>query len=92
VDRASNKIAAGIACINDLMAPQGFNKKPKLYINKNLTELRRQVQSVTYKETGKNTTDPFNSDPEGSHWDLLAAFRYAVYTHYRREQAGIAIV
>lgn len=92
VSKASNKIAPGLACINDLFAPQGYDKKPKLMINKNLVELLRQIQSVTYKETGKNGVDPFNSDPEGSHWDLLAAFRYAIYTHHRRSMAGIVIV
>jgi hypothetical protein len=92
VEKANNKVAAGLACINDLLAPQGYDKKPKLYINKNLTELLRQIKSVTYKENGKNTVDPFNKDPEGSHWDLLAAMRYAIYTHFRRQQAGIAIV
>lgn len=91
VSKGVNKIAPGLACINDLLAPQGYNKKPKLYINKNLTELRRQVQSVTYKENS-NGTDPFNKDPEGSHWDLLAALRYAVYTHFRRNLAGITII
>lgn len=92
VSKANNKVAPGIACLNDLMACQGYDKKPKLYINKNLTELRRQVQSVTYKETGRNTTDPFNPDPEGTHFDLLAAFRYAVYTHHRRQMAGTTVV
>lgn len=92
VSKAINKVAPGIACLNDLMAPQGYDKKPKLYINKNLTELRRQIQSVTYKETGKNTVDPFAPDPEGTHWDLLAAFRYVIYTHHRRSMAGITIV
>jgi hypothetical protein len=92
VSKASNKIAPGLACINDLLAPQGFDKKPKLYINKDLTELRRQLQSVTYKETGKNSNDPFNNDPEGSHWDMLAAFRYAIYTHQRRSLAGLTVI
>lgn len=92
VSKASNKIAPGLACINDLFALQGYDKKPKLRINKNLKELLRQIQSVTYKDTGKNGSDPFNSDPEHSHWDLLAAFRYAIYTHHRRAMAGITVV
>lgn len=92
VSKANNKIAPGLACINDLFAPQGYDKKPKLKINKNLKELLRQIQSVTYKETGKTGVDPFNSDAEGSHWDLLAAFRYAIYTHHRRSMAGMVIV
>lgn len=92
VSKAINKVAPGLACINDLLAPQGCNKKPKLYINRNLTELRRQIQSVTYKETGRNTTDPFAPDPENTHWDLLAALRYGVYTHFRRQLAGMAVV
>jgi hypothetical protein len=91
IQRANNKVAPGIACINDLMAPQGYDKKPKLFINKNLGELIRQVKMVTYKES-KSSTDPFERDPEGTHWDLLAALRYAVYTHYIRNLAGIAIV
>jgi hypothetical protein len=91
MDKANNKVAPGLACINTLMAVQGYDKKPKLFINKKLTELIRQIQSVTYKDS-KSTSDPFNKDTETSHWDLLAALRYAVYTHYRREQAGLTVV
>lgn len=91
VQKANNRVAPGIACINDLMAPQGMDKKPKLYINKNLGELIRQIRSVTYKDA-KNSVDPFEKDPEGTHWDLLAALRYAIYSHFRREQAGVVIV
>jgi hypothetical protein len=91
IEKANNKIAPGIACINDLMACQGYNKKPKLFINQNLVELIRQIKSITYNGS-KNSTDPFGKDSEGSHWDLIAAFRYAVYTHFRRNQAGIAVV
>jgi hypothetical protein len=91
ISRANNKVAAGLACINDLMALQGYDKKPKLYINRNLTELIRQIKMVTYKDA-KSSSDPFNKDPEGSHWDMLAALRYAIYTHFRRELAGMTIV
>jgi hypothetical protein len=90
VSKGNNRVAPGIACINDLMAVQGLDQKPKLFINKNLGELIRQIRSVSYK-ANTNGTDPFNKDPEGTHWDLLAAMRYAIYTHYRREQAGIII-
>lgn len=91
VSKATNKVAPGIACINDLMAVQGYDKKPKLFINKNLAELIRQIRMVTYKDT-KSSTDPFEKDPDGTHWDLLAALRYAIYTHHRRQQAGIVVV
>ena len=89
--KASNRVAPGLACINNLMAIQGMNKKPKLFINKELGELIRQIRSVTYKE-GKNQVDPFTKDVSGTHWDLLAALRYAVYTYTRQQEAGIAIV
>lgn len=93
VQRANNKIAPSISTINDLFAVQGYDKKPKLYINKELHELIRQIKLVTYKEgVSKNNPDPFSKDPEGTHWDLLAALRYAVYTHHRREQAGVVII
>ncbi len=91
IRKANNKIAPGLACINNLMATQGYDKKPKLYINKNLAELIRQVRMVTYKESSSGT-DPFKKDPEGTHWDLLAAFRYAVYSHFRGQEAGLAIL
>lgn len=91
IQKANNRVAPGIACLNDLMAPQGMDKKPKLYINKNLGELIRQIRSVTYKDA-KNSVDPFEKDPEGTHWDLLAALRYAIYSDFRREQAGVVIV
>ena len=93
VTKAFNRIDAGISTINTLMSPQGYNRKPKLYINKNLGELRRQIMSVTFKEnvSTSNQSDPFNKDPEGTHWDLLAAFRYAVATHYRQQAAGFVV-
>jgi hypothetical protein len=91
IQKANNKVAPGLACINDLLACQGMNKKPKLYINKNLGELIRQIRAVSYKDN-KNSVDPFEKDPEGTHWDLLAAMRYAIYSHFRREQAGVVIV
>lgn len=90
IARASNKVAQGLACLNDLMAEQGMDKKPKLYINKDLGELIRQIRTVSYKDS-KSSTDPFNKDPEGTHWDLLAALRYAIYSHHRQSMAGIAV-
>lgn len=91
VVRANNKVAPGLACLNDLLAPQGMDKKPKLFINKNLGELIRQIRSVNYKDS-KSSTDPFSKDTEGTHFDLLAALRYAVYSHYRGNLAGLTVM
>jgi hypothetical protein len=93
IQKASNKVDASIALINELLAPQGYNKKPKLYINSDLKELIRQIRLITFKDNvSKRSSDPFNKDPEGTHWDLIAALRYAIYTHHRRRLASIAIV
>jgi hypothetical protein len=93
VQKATNKLDASIALLNELFAPQGMNKKPKLYINRELAELIRQIRLITYKDkVSKRSNDPFNKDPERTHWDLIAALRYAVYTDHRRGLAGIAIV
>jgi len=96
ISKASNKVASGLQCINDLFAPQGFNKKPKLYINKNLYELISQISNVEYKN-GSGTTggsgDLFKPPADKSHhWDLIAALRYCIYTHFRQDAAGTVVV
>lgn len=94
IQKGYNKIAAGIAIINELLAPQGINRKPKLYINKNLTELITQIMLISYKnETGPQSSngDPFNKHRE-HHFDLVHAMRYAIVSHYRQNQAAIAVL
>ena len=90
--RANNKIAEGIACLNDLMAPQGLNKKPKLFINKQLVELIAQIQLITYKtDTSTRTSDPFVKHKD-HHFDLVHAMRYAIYSYFKQDLAGEVIV
>lgn len=94
VSKANNKVAPGIGVLNELFQEQGYNKKPKLYINKDLKELIRQLRVIEYKSTAiTGATDPFKTDIEsGTHFDAVHALRYAIYSHFRREQAGVVIV
>jgi len=94
IQKGYNKIAPGIAIMNELFEPQGLNRKPKLYINKNLKELITQIQLITYRnEVGMQTNsgDPFSKHKE-HHFDLIHAMRYAIVTHYRQSQAAITIL
>lgn len=94
IQRGYNKVSPGIAIMNELFEPQGLNRKPKMYINKNLAELITQIQLITYRnETGPqtNTGDPFSKHKE-HHFDLIHALRYAVVTHYRQNQAALTVL
>jgi len=94
INKGFNRISAGIAILNDLMEPQGYNRKPKLFINKNLTELITQMQLITWKnEVGPQTNagDPFSKHKE-HHFDLVHAMRYAITTHYRQSLASMVVV
>ena len=78
---AKNDIAASIKYLNNLMAPTGINHEPRLYIHEDLGELIRQVSRIRYKKgLSKKSNDPFIKDPEGTHWDLIAALRYALFS------------
>lgn len=92
ISKANNKVDAGLQCLNDLMAPQGMNRKPKLYVNKNLHDLILQISNVEYKNgSGRSggTGDLFAPPPDRSHhWDLIAALRYCIYTYHRQSAAG----
>ena len=94
IQKGFNKIAPGIATINNLMEPQGLNRRPKLFINQNLTELITQIQLITYRnEAGPqvNNGDPFSRHKE-HHFDLVHAMRYAIATHFRQSNAALAFV
>jgi len=78
---AKNDVAPSIQYINQLFAPSGINKKPRLYIHEDLVELTRQVSRIRFKPSNtKKSNDPFIKDPEGTHWDLVAALRYALFS------------
>ena len=78
---ADNPVNASIQYINQLLAPTGLNHKPRLYISKELTELQRQLSRVRFKpDISKGSKDPYIKDPKGTHWDLIAALRYAIYS------------
>ena len=95
ISKANNKVAPSLQCINDLLAPQGMNKRPKLFINKNLTDLIHQISNVEYKNGSGVSTDNgelFRPPADKSHhWDLIAALRYCIYSHHRQEAAGLII-
>ncbi len=81
VHPAKNTFLESINYINQLFTPTGADNKPKLYINSNLTELIRQVTRVRWKDKlSKNSKDPFVVDPKKTHWDLIAALRYLLYS------------
>ena len=78
---AKNDIAASIKYINNLLSPTGVNQEPRLYIHESLGELIRQVSRIRYKKViSKKSSDPFIKDPDGTHWDLIAALRYAIFS------------
>lgn len=93
VSKASNKVASGVGILNELFQEQGYNKKPKLFINSKLKELIRQLRIIEYKGTAiTGSNDPFKADIEsGTHFDAVHALRYAVYSHHRQSMAGIAV-
>lgn len=78
---ANNAVQDSIKYINQLLTPTGANNKPKLYFNSELKELLRQVSRVRWKDAAnKSSKDPFIRDTKGTHWDLIAALRYALYS------------
>jgi hypothetical protein len=78
---ANNDVQDSIKYINLLLSPTGANRKPKLYICEDLTEVIRQVSRVMWKDTANKTTkEPYSKDPKGTHWDIIAALRYALYS------------
>lgn len=78
---AKNPVQDSIKYINQLLTPTGANNKPKLFINKRLTEVIRQVSRVQWKnDVSKTSKDPFIKDPKKTHWDFVAAIRYALYS------------
>lgn len=94
IQKGYNKVAAGIAIINELLEPQGLDRKPKLFINKNLKEFITQMQLITYRNgVGQqtNTGDPFTKHKD-HHFDLIHAMRYAIVTYYRQKLAAVAIL
>jgi len=95
--KANNKVGPGLQCLNDLMAPQGMNRKPKLFVSKYLVELIHQISNVEYKNgsgrVGNSGAELFAPPPDRSHhWDLIAALRYCIYTYYRQDAAGSVII
>ena len=82
VTAAKNDVMTSIEYINNLLEPTGVNKLPRLYIHESLGELQRQILRIRFKPTiaGKKAKDPFIPDPEGTHWDMIAALRYALYS------------
>ena len=78
---AKNDVNPSIQYINQLLSPSGVNKEPRLYIHEELGELIRQISRVRFKPvTSKKAQDPFIKDPNGTHWDLIAALRYALFS------------
>lgn len=81
VVNAKNDIKVSLQYLNQLFSPTGANNEPRLFIHEDLKELIRQITRINYKpDTGKTSKDPFIKDPNGTHWDLIAALRYAIYS------------
>lgn len=78
---ANNDVQESITYINQLLVPTGANEKPKLFICSDLTEVIRQISRVLWKAgSNKTSRDPFVPDKMGTHWDIIAALRYGLYT------------
>lgn len=90
---AKNAVQESIKYINQLLTPTGANEKPRLYINSELKELIRQLKRVRWKDSANKTAkDPFSKDPKGTHWDLIAALRYALYSNQHAVAASNVIM
>lgn len=88
----ANDVQESIKYINLLLTPTGANNKPKLYICSDLVEVIRQMSRVMWKtDVAKTSRDPFVKDPKGTHWDLIAAIRYALYTDRFNTSASMVI-
>lgn len=92
VHPANNSFMDSITYINQMFSLSGADNKPKLFINESLTELIRQVNRVRWKDrASKNSKDPFYPDPKGTHWDLIAALRYMMYSDSFNLASGFII-
>lgn len=92
VHPANNSFMDSITYVNQMFSPSGADNKPKLFINEILTELIRQVNRVRWKDrASKNSKDPFYPDPKGTHWDLIAALRYMMYSDSFNLASGFII-
>lgn len=90
---ANNSIDASLAYINQMLSPTGADNRPRLFINQELVELIRQITRVRWKDRlSKGSKDPFRKDPKGTHWDLIAALRYMLYSDSFNLAAGSFIV
>lgn len=89
---AKNDVKDSLQYINQLFSATGANHIPRLYIHEDLKELIRQIQRVNFRSvTSKTSSDPFVKDPAGTHWDLISALRYALYSD-RYNMASINVV
>ena len=89
---AKNAVQESIKYLNQLFTPTGANHVPRLYVNSELKEMIRQLKRVRWKDgTNKTAKDPFSKDPKGTHWDLIAALRYAVYSDQHNISASTII-
>lgn len=78
---AKNDVKPSLQYLNVLFARTGASQEPRLYIHEDLKELIRQLSRVRYKaDNGKSSKEPFIKDPDGTHWDLIAALRYALFS------------
>lgn len=78
---AKNAVKESLQYINQLLSGSGVDDIPRLYIHEDLHELIRQITRINYKpNNSKASKDPFIKDPEGTHWDLIAALRYALFS------------
>jgi len=73
---AKNAIRESVAIINQLF------RQNKIFIDSNLHELIKQLELLMWN-TNKNSKDPFKKI-KGHHFDLIAAFRYLVFTTYKQ--------
>ena len=73
---AMNAVRESVTLLNDLF------RQEKLFVDKEMLELIDQIQKLEWKENTNSQTDPFKR-VKGHHFDMIAAMRYAIYTHNR---------
>jgi len=73
---AKNDVKEGITVLNDLF------RQDKLFVDKELGFLIKQIDTLEWKSNYNGTGDPFKR-VEGHHFDSVHSMRYGIFTHYK---------
>ncbi len=92
-----------VNCFNTLFFQKSaVTGRPKLLVNKDCTELIRQLNQCMWKkdktdeqarEKSSGGVKPFMPDKEGkTDWDLLDSFRYGLYSYVKNNRVSLNVV